>query len=124
MLLFISPNETKKNLKTNSNSLSLSHPDPAGASSLSITLADDRKLSADSSEPSHPEQGNSTLAALLEDEEPSPSSEAEAEEANDEGGSTQTFSRNQAVPKSHAEGSTCATLTRFSLPIGWRTRRA
>lgn len=96
------------------------HPDPAGASSRSITLADDRKLSAEiSSEPSQPEQGNSIFLEAAEEEE---SEEEELAEAD--GGSTQTFSRNHAVPRSHADGSTCATRTRRSLPIGWRTRRA
>ena len=90
---------------------------------------EERKLSADSSEPSQPEQGNSIFFSFLEEEEEeeffsSSASAAEEDEEAEEGGSTQTFSRNQAVPRSHAEGSTCATRTRLSLPIGLRTRRA
>ena len=106
------------------------HPDPAGASSRSITLTEARKFSADSSEPSHPEQGNSILEEEEEEEFPPPPSppsaaaDAAAADDDEDGGETQTFSRNHAVPRSHAEGSTCATRTLFSLPIGWRTRRA
>jgi hypothetical protein len=67
---------------------------------------------------------SAAAAEFVEEEEEEEEEEEDVETIRPGGGVTHTFSRNQAVPRSHAEGSTCATRTLLSLPIGWRTRKA